>query len=495
MLTPDVLEGFIGSLIAPKYDEPTAIPDCHREWWKMFCSPNRLVSIAAPRDHAKTTALTQGYGLAKVLFRDSDFGFIVSDTEEQAAEFVMGIGNTIKDNDTLLSLFDIKDFEKDTNTDIIVVFKDDAKFRFLARGVGQKVRGYKWGEKRPNLILIDDLENDKNILTKEQRVRLKRWVNGALVPCRSKSGLVRAVGTIIHTDSWLASTMPRETSSLTVVEPLKTYNKHLTNGWYSALYRAHPAIGDYSKILWPDHHDSEYFRGEYARLLEDGDVDLYSAENLNSPLDETQAYFKKTDFRPFPKDLPILNYYASVDFAVSKLQRADYTAFGVWGIDEAGNVYLVKVVRGRFSPDESVDIIFDIEREYHPGMFFVEKGVLAQVIMPLLSKDMTKKKLYPQMEPVYAPGDKRAKARGFQKMVRSGHVYFDMEAEWYSIFEDEHLRFDRGKNDDQVDMSALIGLKYDMMLEAPTREEQQEDEWEEEYSEDAVQGKNKTTGY
>ncbi len=501
-LNAHTMMGFVQSLLAQRYDEPCPIPACHIEWWGRVCSDHRLVSIAAPRDHAKTTALTQSYGIAKVMFRESDFVFIVSDTEEQAAEFVVGIANAIKDNDELQALFEFSHFEKDTETDIIGVFKDGAKFRFVARGVGQKVRGFKWGEKRPNLILIDDLENDKNVLTKEQRVRLKRWVNGALVPCRSKSGLVRAVGTIIHADSWLMSTMPKLSNPLTVHTPLKDYNNRLTNGWYSALYRAHPAIGDYSIVLWPEHHDAAYFRGEYARLSEDGDTDLYSAENLNQPLDDTQAYFRRSDFLDFPAatrklleqgELP-LSLYASIDMAVSKGEKADYTVIGIVGVDEAGQMYLLNVVRDRFDPDECTTEIFKLEKQHHPNMIFVEKGLLKNVIQPLLTKDMSKKKSYPTLEPVYAPGDKRTKARAIQKIMRGGGLYVDKQAEWYPAFEDELLRFDRAAHDDQVDVMALFGLRYDDMMSAPTQDEVEEDEWEDEHQ-DQPTGRNPITGY
>jgi predicted phage terminase large subunit-like protein len=497
------LEGFVSSLLMPHYDEPTLVPECHKEWWEMFCSKHTLVSIAAPRDHAKTTALTKGFGLGRMLFRVSDFSFVVSDTEEQAAEFVTGLGNIIKDETAIQIMFEVDDFEKDTETDIIVVFKDGKKFRFFARGVGQKVRGILWGEKRPNLILIDDLENDKNVQSKEQRRTLKKWVNGALIPSRSKSGIVRAVGTIIHSDSWLASTMPQESSTFTIHTPLKDYSTRLTNGWYSAKYRAHPAISDYSQILWPEHHNADYFVGEYSRLVEDGDVDLYSAEYLNNPIDDTASYFKKSDFIDVPTETRKklasgevqLNYYSSTDFAISKAERADYTVIGTIGVDEAGQLYLVDIRRDRFGPDESVDQIFSVEKQYTPGMFLVEKGTLAHAIGAVLNKEVERRKIFPMLTPVATTGDKRTKARGIQKVMRAGGLYVDKQADWYPAFEDELLRFDRGRHDDQVDMMALFGLKLDQLIDAPSQAEREEDKWEAEYGAASLVGKDKVTGY
>jgi predicted phage terminase large subunit-like protein len=180
--------------------------------------------------------------------------------------------------------------------------------------------------------------------------------------------------------------------------------------------------------------------------------------------------------------------------AVSKGEKADYTVIGTVGLDEAGQMYLLNVVRDRFDPDECTTEIFKLEKMSHPAMIFVEKGLLKNVIQPLLTKDMSKKKSYPTLEPVYAPGDKRTKARAIQKIMRGGGLYVDKQAEWYPAFEDEMLRFDRAAHDDQVDMMALFGLRFDDMVNAPTQEETENDEWEEDHS-DQPTGRNKVTGY
>ena len=494
-LSPEIIAGFAGSVLSARYDDPVPTPACHMDWWAMCCTKHRLVSIAAPRNHAKTTAITHAYLLAALLFREAEFALIVSDTEGQAKDFLNDIIIDLSTNEHLRALFEIGDFAKDTESAIIVNFKDGKQFKVEAKGAGQKVRGIKWNQKRPNLIIIDDLENDENVATREQRMKLKRWINGALIPCMSNTGKLRAAGTIIHSDSWLASTMPDESSSMTIHTPLKVHSKLLSKGWYSAKYRGHPAIGDYSLTLWPDHRPPEFFKEEYERAAADGMTDVYSAEHLNQPIDETFAYFRKNDFKDLPPELPPLNYYGAFDFAISKADRADFTVGGVVGIDEAGNLYLVNVVRGRFDPDESVAEVFRMEREYHPGFILVEKGTLAHAIGAVLNKEMDKKRIYPMLHPIATTGDKRTKARGIQKIARSGHFYVDKSAEWYPAFEDELLRFDRGRNDDQVDMIALFGLKIDEMQDAPTQEEQEEDEWYEEYGQDQPTGRDPTTGY
>jgi hypothetical protein len=306
-LTPAVIKGFVGSLLASRYDDALPTPPFHLEMWAYCCSDHKLVSIAAPRYHSKSTAITHAYTLASLLFRESDYCILVSDTETQAIEFLSEIKKDLLHNDDLIELFGIAGLTKDTETDIICEFTSKTngetdKFRVVAKGVGQRLRGLKWNQKRPNLIIMDDCENTENAASKEQRDKLKRWCNGTLIPCMAKRGKLRGVGTVVHSDSWLAGTLPDEQSPLTVHDPLKTYSRRLTHGWHSIKYRGHPAIGDYSQFLWPEHRSLEFFKSEYERLEADGQVDVYSAEQLNNPIDETHAYFKKTDFVDIPAE-------------------------------------------------------------------------------------------------------------------------------------------------------------------------------------------------
>lgn len=48
ILTSEIVEGFVGSVLVKRFDDPAPIPDCHREWWRLCCSGNKYVAIAAP---------------------------------------------------------------------------------------------------------------------------------------------------------------------------------------------------------------------------------------------------------------------------------------------------------------------------------------------------------------------------------------------------------------------------------------------------------------
>ena len=164
-LSAELINGFSASLLAKRFDNVQRTPDFHLELWELCCSSNPYVAIAAPRAHAKSTAVTHAYTLASVLFRDRRFVVLVSDTETQASNFLNDIKEELRNNDDLIELFQIKGFKKDTETDIIVECMDGHTFRIIVRGAEQRVRGLKWMQMRPDLIICH--ERDTDIYTPE----------------------------------------------------------------------------------------------------------------------------------------------------------------------------------------------------------------------------------------------------------------------------------------------------------------------------------------
>ena len=481
-LNSDVMEGFVNSVLRKNFDKPAATPDFHKEIWELVTSVSKQVAIAAPRYHAKSTAVTHAYTLASVLFRESRYVLIVSDTVTQAVQFLGDIKKELLDNDDLRSLFGVKGFPKDTEDDLIVEMEDGWTFRIQAKGSEQKLRGLKWANLRPDLIIGDDMENDEIVMNKDRRQKFKRWFYGALIPCVSSTGKIRIVGTILHLDSLLENLMPasllsshRGVKSL-IKEDLKEYSTNVLP-WRSVKYRAH--TDDFKILLWPEMKTSQEFRMQKDDYVRQGLADVYSQEMLNIPLDITDTFFKKTDFVPIkPEDeKKNLVYYATCDLAVSQSQRADYSAFVVGGMDEEGKLYCKHVIKDRMDALEIVDTILMIQKIYKPVLFGLEQGTIQKAIGPYLNEEMLKRGEFINTILLKPSGDKLIRARSIQARMRSGACKFDKDADWYQNFEDELLRFPRDKHDDQVDAWAYLGLMLDRMWEAPTEKELEEEEY------------------
>ena len=483
-LNASVLEGFVNSILRSNFDHPAPTPQFHREIWELVTSNYRMVAIAAPRHHAKSTAVTHAYTLASVLFRESRYVLIVSDTVGQSVQFLGDIKKELLNNDDLRSLFAIKDLPKDTEDDLICEMEDGYTFRIQAKGSEQKLRGLKWANLRPDLIIGDDMENDEIVMNKERRLKFKRWFYGALIPCISSTGKIRIVGTILHLDSLLENLMPssqlgvlRGKGKVLIQEDLKESTDTKT-AWKSVKYRAH--TDDFSQLLWPEMKSADEFRSMREDYVRQGLADVYSQEMLNIPLDVTDTFFKKVDFIPMKPDDHKKNmvFYITCDLAVSTASRADYSAFTVGGMDENGVLYCKHVIKERLDALEIVDTIFMLQKIYKPILFGFEQGTISKAIGPYLNEAMLKRGEFISTVLLKPSGDKLTRSKSIQARMRAGACKFDKDADWYQGFEDELLRFPRDKHDDQVDAWAYLGLMLDKMWEAPTDKEIEKEEYE-----------------
>ncbi len=440
-------------------------------------------------------SITHAYILAATLFRERRFVLLVSDTETQAVNFLNDLKAELKENDDLINLFGVNSFLKDTETDIIVKMEDGYTFRIFVRGSEQKVRGLKWNQLRPDLIVCDDLENEELVYNKDRREKFKKWFDGALLPSRSSNGIVRVVGTVLHMDSFLNNLMPAESSKYTVKEELKDYSTNKLAAWRSVRYRAHNE--DFSQILWPGRYDKKWFVKTKSYYDDQGNQDLYSQEYLNYPLDENKAYFKRSDFREM-HELDYLSnklFYIGMDLAVSTESRRDYSVFAIVGVDPEGLLHLVEVRRGRWDSVEIIEELFRIEEEYKPEHIFCEKGTIEKSLKPIINREMISKGIYMNFHTFPAITDKMTRGRALQKIVKSGGMKFDKKAEWYGDLEDELSRFPRGRHDDQVDALAWFGHGYNYIRESLTLEEQEEEDWQDEFYNDKAVGRSQITGY
>lgn len=485
-LTPDILEGFSKSILAARFDAPKPTPDFHRELWRFAAAPHPYVALAAPRGSAKSTAVTHTYGLAAALFEQSPFTVIVGASEDKASEFLQDMVIEIKENEELNAYFPVRKIEKATQTELIVRMKSGFVFRILAVGIDSFKRGLKWRSMRPYLILLDDIEDDEAVLNIDRRDKLSKKINGAIIPSLSDNGIFRMVGTVMHMDSYLENHMPNPKDPDTVVTELSEIRMVDDELWASAKFKAHNE--DFSKLLWPEKLPEKKLRMLRKQYEQRGQLEVYSQEYLNYPIDTSTAFFKEDDMLEMDKEdkKKRLRYYSAADFAISQKQRADYTVIVTVGVDEVGFLYVVDVRRGRWDAKMIVDEMFSVQERYQPEIFTVESGQIEKSIAPFLKAEMGtthRRGVYINLNPMIPSADKQTRARSLQARMKAGKVKFDKSASWYDDLVPEMIQFPKSVHDDQVDSLSWIGLTLDKLIEADSDDEWADMEYNEEFGE------------
>ena len=503
-LDKHIIEGFVGSCLTPYFDNPVPFKDFHRDLWELCSGPDQFVAVCAPRRHSKSTTVTVSYTMAAVLFRQAKFVIIVSDTVAQSVLFLGQIKQILEDSKQIQSLFGLPvdenglEYEKCTEDDIIIKFRDGHKFRIMAKGAEQKLRGLLFEGARPDLIICDDILNEELVANKDRRDKLRRWFYGSLIPCRSKDGRLILVGTPMNLDDILESLMPSERAKTTVVEDLKVWSTKKSGMWKTMKYRAHNS--DFSKILWPEMHSKESLQELRTELTEQGIPEVYSCEMLCNPVDDSIRYFRKTDFLPMTEEDKKKNftYYITADLAISERDRADYTAIVVGGMDHNGQLHIVHVIRDRIAGDQIVETLLALQKTYDPQAVGIEDTQISKAIGPYLNRAMMESGIYLNLVMLKPHRqDKIQRARSIQARMRAGQVKFDKDADWWDVFFDECLSFPRAKHDDVVDALAYQGILIDHMSEGMTKEEMDDEEYEETIKHSGYNdtGRDSCTGY
>lgn len=168
---------------------------------------NGRLAVAAPRAHAKSTVVSFFYVMWSICYNKERCILILSAIAKQAQQLLSGISMALDTNALLQEDFpevfspETKARTKWTQDQIVT----PNNIMVAALGMGQDMRGIKHDEDRPTLVILDDVDGEKNTYSAESRENVLNWFTrtvlkiGALKRCN-----FIAVGTLLHKDSLLA---------------------------------------------------------------------------------------------------------------------------------------------------------------------------------------------------------------------------------------------------------------------------------------------------
>lgn len=402
-------------------------PAFHKEIFDLYESDLTRIGCCAPRGHAKSTITDLVYLAWEIVHSKKKFILLVSDTYSQAVLFLEGLKAEFEGNDKLKYFYGDMTSRSWSEGEIIangVMVK--------AIGAGMKVRGLKFHESRPDLIIIDDLENDEMVESPERREKLERWFNGALVPSLAKGGRVVIIGTILHYDSLLYK----------IVSPNK-YTE-FTKRTYRALN---------PEPLWPEHLDTVELEQIKQDYISKGQGSLFYQEYQNDPISDENRKFKLEKFKYYDSDAELdtkeLNTYITIDRAYSLDKTADSTGIIVNSVDRDNNWYIRLAERFKGTEKELIDKIFGLYMYYNPVKFGIEQKAFTYTIKPALDDEMRKRGTFFLVEELKDLGrTKTIRIEGLIPRFETGSIYLRRE---HRDLIDELTRFPKAPHDDLID--------------------------------------------
>lgn len=161
-------------------------------------------AIAAPRGEAKSTMVSQIFVLWCVMYAKRHYPIIIMDAFEQAAEMLESIKAELEANARLQ--MDFPSIAKRTHVWRVGCILTANNIKIEAFGSTKRIRGRRHGPFRPDLAILDDVENDDNVRQLTQRDKLESFIKKGVIPLggADDSISVLMIGTVLHIDSVLA---------------------------------------------------------------------------------------------------------------------------------------------------------------------------------------------------------------------------------------------------------------------------------------------------
>jgi predicted phage terminase large subunit-like protein len=325
------------------------------------------VVVAAPREYAKTTICAFGYVLHQFVFQHRRFILLMSDTKDLATDLTGYLYMELCYNERIIHDFGRLVRENWAVEDFIGL--NDV--RLAARGRGQRIRGLKHKQYRPDLIVMDDIENDKSARSMEQVRDVLNWVTGAAYSALDMGGNLFIIGTTLGKNSAM------HTMVLGEEEPFCH--------WVRRIYRAIDENGD---SLWPEKFSLEVLE-EQKKIM--GTV-AFNREKLNLP-DDDEGLFRsswlhhynendllvQTDDGLKYKELVVVGWF---DPSIESGASSDYKAIVTVGYDPVEAVYYVlDVVIRKVSVDHAIRLIYALHEIYHYNVFAVEDNIFQKLLL------------------------------------------------------------------------------------------------------------------
>lgn len=431
---------------------------------------------AAPRGHAKSTTLTFKGTMHAIVYGYKHYPIIISDSSEQAEGFLDNIRVEFEENEFLKE--DFGDLTGKVWRSNVLITSTNIKVEAI--GSGKKIRGRKHRNWRPDLIVLDDIENDENVRTPEQRSKLENWFLKAVSKAGDDYTDIVYIGTLLHYDSLLAKTLKNPGYKAIKYKAVISFSKaddlwkkwediytDLSNDNHEEDARAYfeanrDAMLEGTQVLWEE--KLSYYDLMVMRVTE-GEAS-FNSEEQNEPINPEDCIFNKEWFEFYNEAEIDFNsrdymFFGFVDPSLGKTKHSDFSAIITMAKHKvSGYMYVMDADIERRHPDKIIEDVLEKERwlrrDFGRGYkkFGAETVQFQWFLKEELAKASAKAGLYLPIEEVPQVSDKTMRVQTLQPDVKNHYIKFNKR---HKLLLEQMEHFPMGAHDDGPD--ALEGCR------------------------------------
>lgn len=450
------------------YRQPS--PIFAKEMWDLMEDPNvRLANIVAFRGSSKTSRARTfvskriAYGISRTIL-------YVGVSEPKAIESVNWLRNRIERNHFWRQTFGLERGQKWEETQLEVkhtLFNERGEprrgneepltIRILGAGVNGSLRGLNIDDYRPDLIIVDDPQNDETPQTEMQREKLEDLILGAV-----RNSL--APVTDEPNSKMLMLITPQHPEDISQ-RALKSQQ------WKSLVFpcwtketldlQVHQ-----QESSWPERFTSDQLRKDKVGAANDNKLSVWTREMECRLISRETSTFRPTwlnirsETNSAPRGYPAILAIDPVPLPspqqIAKgLQKKDYEAHYVW-TRKGDEYHLCDFDRNRgHDPSWTVATAFRLARQWRVMRIVIDAVAYQRTLKWILEQEMRKTGVWYQIVPIADGMQKFARINGvFGSLATAGGLWIGPE---HTIFNTQFQSFGPtyAGLDDDLDASAL----------------------------------------
>lgn len=449
----------------------------------------KCIALAGPRGYAKSTVL-MAYVLWGICFKKEHFVLFISNTNSLAITQLSHVKRELETNELLMEDFPDVAEERGKKpaperwAQDIIITRSEA--RLSAIGGEASLRGLRHKEHRPTLVVIDDLENEEQVRSSEQREKLRDWVMKAVLKAGDNRTNVIITGTIMHPESLLAEFVDSDKSPGWLGFRYRAIEEWSERADYWRTWenlfarrddfqdRTGPQAADAffavhrnvmlagTRVLWPE---KEGYYELVVRKMRDGETSFYS-EMQNEPRSPADCIFQAKQMTFWNAHYGSVSdllrsfrsralFFGACDPSLGK-QKGDPSAIVTVALDPAeGIVYVVGADIVNRRTNDILTRIRTLHDLWPYTRFIFEDNQFQKILYEELLR------MGVATEPLTNSGNKQLRISTLEPFVNSGRIQFDRR---HTLLLDQLWLFPTGKHDDGPD---ALQMAFEAARKAP----------------------------
>jgi predicted phage terminase large subunit-like protein len=378
------------------------------------------------RESAKSSYIIRTYPIHKIVFppenKNTLYIVLIKSNESLAKNKLNEIIRVCKTNEFVKA--NIKGiYEESKKAFLLRVYKENEQdttlIKIEAYGKGSAIRGLVYNDVRPDIVLMDDIQDREDAKSIAQSNSDWDWFLSDVIFLGRSSRLFfisNNLGERCIAEKVYNAENLKEIKFSKMRIPVLTKNED----------------GEYVSN-WPENKNFsvEKMLAERDDLENLGRLSFWYAERMCQAISDEARVFNSDDYKEYyeinrEQIIRNCNITACLDPASSTKSEACYRAITVVGTSETNEWYVLDCKFGRWGTYDQIDNIFETVKQYKLKEFYMEKGQLYQILEPVILEEQKRRNIFFKLKELEhaSEGSKLERIKALQPRFKTQQIFF-----------------------------------------------------------------------